>query len=128
MEPLRSQIVAWDIHAGPSVVPRTQHSALIHHHWGTKDMPPDFVATRTPESAQNHVTLDFIKDGAVLFHRTKSDGLIRLLRQRLGSTVRAIEPEAKDTRKPRGRPPKKATLDSPEAAASSPASLATEAT
>jgi hypothetical protein len=83
---------AWDIAGGLEVAESSQDTPLIQHFWGPdKDGAPVFVAERKPDSPQNHVMLDFIKPGAVLFHRVKGDSLINLLRQKQnGSTV--VEP------------------------------------
>ena len=109
MEALRTQNVAWDIHAADAVIPRAQDTNLIHHHWGTKDMPPEFVEARTETSPQNHVTLDFIRKDAVLFHRSKSEGLINLLRKKrekeCSDAMDATQHPTIAKRRP-GRPPK----------------------
>lgn len=72
---------AWDIGGGERIVTASQHTNLIHHFWGQPDKPPIFVEARLPDSPENHVTLDFVKPDAVLFHRCKDGGLIPLLRK-----------------------------------------------
>lgn len=80
---------AWDIAGGLTVAEGAQHTPLIQHFWGpAAESAPVFVKERKPDSPPNHVRLDFLKPDAVLFHRTKDNGLIDLLReQRNGSTV-----------------------------------------
>lgn len=75
---------AWDIGAAGVEVSRANNTDLIHHHWGGKDTPPVFVDAVAPGSPKNHVGLGFIKTNAVLFHRSKDGGLIKLLRAKVG--------------------------------------------
>jgi len=78
---------AWDIAGADVVVPCTLNTKLIHHFWGTPEMPPIFVSLRTAESPKNHVTRDFVSKEAVLFHRSKDGGLIKLLREVRGLSL-----------------------------------------
>jgi hypothetical protein len=56
---------------------------LIQCYYGTRELPPIFVAQRTEQSLINHIALDYIKPEAVLFHRNKDQSLIPLLREKL---------------------------------------------
>lgn len=75
---------AFDIGSAAAVVPKSSNTRLIHHFWGTKDMPPIFVETKAPDSPKNHVTLDFVSKEAAVFHRSKDGKLIDLLRAKRG--------------------------------------------
>ena len=72
----------WDIADAPYVIPRMFPTPLIQHVWGEKDLPPVFKATKEPGDPVNTCELSFIKPEACLFHRTKTGGLIELLRNR----------------------------------------------
>jgi hypothetical protein len=80
---------AFDIGSAVQVLPKAAHTTLIHHFWGEKDLPPVFVESLAPGAPKNHVTMGFIKPGAVVFHRSKDGGLINLLRV---NSTRASEP------------------------------------
>lgn len=82
---------AWDIVSAPTIVPRCENTQLIHHFWGLKDLPPVFVDQRLPDSPKNHVTLDFIRKDAVLFHRSKDGKLIDLLRASFRNFVVGVD-------------------------------------
>lgn len=60
------------------------HTDLIRDFFGTKEKPPVFVEIKGPASPVNTLTLDFIPDAAVIFHRDKTQSLIPLLAKRLG--------------------------------------------
>jgi hypothetical protein len=79
VESVRNGVDAWDIGSAAVVVPKAANTLQIHHFWGSKDMPPIFVRAKKPEDPQNFVTIDFIRKGAVLFHRSKDGGLLKLL-------------------------------------------------
>jgi hypothetical protein len=81
---------AWDIASALTIVPRCENTQLIHHFWGLKDLPPVFVHQRLPDSPKNHVTLDFIRKDAAVFHRSKGGELIDLLRQKLHREIPTI--------------------------------------
>lgn len=70
---------AFDVATAPATVPFAANTSLIQHFWGEKDLPPTFVAEKTPESPRNAFTLDRINPEAVIFHRCKDDSLLRLL-------------------------------------------------
>jgi len=72
---------AFDIGSAAQVLPKAINTPLIAHHWGTKEMPPVFVESRTSDSPKNHVTLDFIPKDASVFHRSKDGKLIDILRK-----------------------------------------------
>lgn len=71
---------AWDMVAASVLVPKADDTLLIHHHWGGPNTPPVFVEVKEESSPKHHVTLDFVRPGAVLFHRSKGGELIRILR------------------------------------------------
>ena len=82
----QSTVRAYDMIAAEFLVPRAQHTNLIHSHWGSDyNTPPMFVPQRTEASPPNAVTLDFIKPEAVLFHRVKAlEDFLALWRVRMG--------------------------------------------
>lgn len=73
---------AWDIGGASVVVPRSMNTPLIFHYYGTKELPPVFVAARASDAPKNHVMLDFVPFTAAIFHRSKGGELIDLLRAR----------------------------------------------
>jgi hypothetical protein len=84
---------AWDIANASYVVPRAHETPLIHHHYGTMELPPTFKETKTPGDPVNTCVLDFVREGAVLFHRVKNSTLIDLLAKRMDSVpAPATEP------------------------------------
>jgi hypothetical protein len=97
---------AWDMAMAHYVVPRASRTNLIQSLWGEPNLPPVFVEAK--QGQPNEVTLDVLQPGSVLFHRTKTSELIRLLRARKTSN-----PEYTPIPRKRGRP-RKLTL-SPEA-------------
>ncbi len=74
---------AWDIAGAKLIVPKAEHTPLIQHYWGMKDLPPVFVAQKLPDSPKNHLTMDFIRPDAVVFHRSKDGKLVDLVMGRL---------------------------------------------
>lgn len=108
---------AWDIAGATYTVPRTFPTPLIHHHYGTKELPPIFKETRSPTDPVNTCTLDFIDRHAVLFHRCKDGSLIDVLQKQRNSaaTPTAMQgqapPEAQGKR--RGRPRKAEPVPAP---------------
>jgi len=82
----QSTVRAYDMIAAEFLVPRAQHTNLIHSHWGPDyNTPPLFVPQRTEASPPNAVTVDFIKKDAVLFHRVKAiEDFLALWRVRMG--------------------------------------------
>lgn len=78
-ERLMNENVAWDIESASAIVPRSKHTKLIHHFWGTPEMPPVFVLERKPDDPKNFVTPNFVSNDAVMFHRSKDGRLIDLL-------------------------------------------------
>jgi len=79
---LKTEMVAWDMEAAQSVVPRVRETRLIQHFWGKKELPPTFVERKQAgtEYAENTLDLKFLHPEAVLFHRNKDGTLIRCLR------------------------------------------------
>lgn len=78
---------AFDIGSASIAVPRSANTPLIQHFWGTKEMPPVFVESKSPDSPKNHVTLEFIRPAVAIFHRSKDGKLIDLLRAKRGTTL-----------------------------------------
>lgn len=76
---------AWDMAAAGYSVPRSTDTPLIHHHYGEVALPPIFKETRGPADPLNTCTLDFIRKGAVVFHRCKDGSLIDLLAKQRNS-------------------------------------------
>jgi len=76
--------LAWDVSAAEAILPTAKDSHLFHHIWGNKELPPTFALRRTPESPVNTLTLDHLRNGAVLFHRNKDGTLRRLVAHKLG--------------------------------------------
>jgi hypothetical protein len=75
---------SWVVLCSPVSVREGVNTPLIQQIWGENmGIAVDFVATRTIHSAPQDWTLENISPNAVLFHRTKTDSLIRLLRGRL---------------------------------------------
>lgn len=74
---------AWVTSCAPVVMPLATNTHLIHMVWGQDKTPPRFVPFRTANSAPQDFTLDYLRKGAVLFHRQKNGELIDLLRRRL---------------------------------------------
>lgn len=73
---------AWDIEMAAVVAPASQPTDLIQHFWGpSKDISPIFVRTKKADAPVNHVTLDFVNENALLFHRNKDGSLIDVLRK-----------------------------------------------
>lgn len=75
---------AWDVSAAEKILPHAADSCLFHHFWGEKGLPPTFAAQKAPESPVNTLTLDYLRHGAVLFHRNKDGSLRRLVADKLG--------------------------------------------
>lgn len=78
----RNPNTAFDVTASGVIVRQTHNSQTIHHFWGESNLPPTFVPAANPER-RNALTLDFIRPGAVLFHRCKDGSLIDLLTAKL---------------------------------------------
>jgi hypothetical protein len=73
---------AFDISTADVIVAEAQNSELFQHLWGEKGNPPTFAHKGIPGTGT--FGLDYLRKGAVLFHRTKDGKLINLLRQRAG--------------------------------------------
>lgn len=85
LQPLLNTQKPFDIAIAGYTVPRSVHTPLMQHYWGTHELPPTFKAEVTPLDFKNALTLDFLKSDAVMFHRCKDGSLIDLLRQKLNS-------------------------------------------
>jgi hypothetical protein len=83
---------AFDIGSASFVVPKSLNTLLIHHYYGTKELPPVFVETRAPDAPKNYVMLDFVPLQAAIFHRSKDGKLIDLLRTKR-NTPKDVEQE-----------------------------------
>lgn len=100
---------AWDIGNAEYVIPRSLNTPLIHHVYGTMDMPPIFKAVKEPGDPANTCTLGFVRPDAALFHRCKDGSLIDLLAARRQSQpVTAASSAEKPKPGRRGRPAKPA--------------------
>lgn len=75
---------AWQVDAAEIMVRDGSHTPLIKDFFGQRDLPPVFVESRRPDSPAHHFTLDWLPEGAVLFHRDKTHSLMPLLAKRLG--------------------------------------------
>lgn len=94
--------LAWDIGNASYVIPRSMNTPLIHHVYGTLELPPLFKAVKEPHDPINTCTIDFVRKDAVLFHRVKNGSLIDLLEKNLHNKPR----EADSGKRGPGRPPK----------------------
>lgn len=83
MKHLEDSELAFDVACAEMMIGTGVNSELFHCHWGYKDKAPMFVPARADSDPENHVTLDFIRPQAVLFHRNKDGTLIQLLRERI---------------------------------------------
>lgn len=72
---------AFDISTADILVPQATHCDLFQHLWGETGNPPTFGHRRIPGT--NVFGLDYLRPGAVLFHRTKDGKLIELLRKKI---------------------------------------------
>lgn len=88
---------AWDIAGGEKIATAAQNTPLIQHFWGEPTKWPVFVETRAADAPDNHVTLDFLKPDAVLFHRCKMGDLIPILRNGRQNLVPAAPPTQIDS-------------------------------
>lgn len=74
---------AWDMENRAYLLEHGHATGLIKHLYGTKELPPTFVA-RKDNATPNAFTVDDIRKEAVVFHRNKDGTLLKLLRERLG--------------------------------------------
>lgn len=89
---IKTENVAWDMEAANDVVPRAQHTKLIQHFWGKRDLSPTFVADNSTARADNALPLSFLSPEAVVFHRCKDGSLIRLLQERMATPEKQPDP------------------------------------
>ncbi len=82
---------AWDYENADVMTAQGVHTNLIHHFWGEPNLPPVFVSEKNEHSPRNAFTLDDIPKEAVIFHRTKTPDLIRLLDRKLFPNERRVE-------------------------------------
>lgn len=73
---------AFDLSTADALVPLAMHSGLFQHLWGETGNPPTFARKGIPGTGT--FGLDYLRSDAVLYHRTKDDKLIKLLRERAG--------------------------------------------
>lgn len=78
---------AWDISSVKATAPHWQHTELIYHFWGQKDLAPTFEDSRTEFSKENVRVLSDISPAAVLYHRVKDGSLTSLLRRKMNLPV-----------------------------------------
>lgn len=76
---------AFDMQMAAYVVPRAVNTPLLFHRFGQLNDPPRFHEVLPADATPNDGTLASIPKEAVLFHRTKTSGLIDLLRKQLQS-------------------------------------------
>ncbi len=76
------QAEAWDYHHADEIVAHANHTPLIYHFWGQKDLPPTFAEFKTVVSPINEMVLENIPKEAVIFHRCKDGSLLRLLKEK----------------------------------------------
>lgn len=111
LKPFTEGPMAFDIANAAYAVPRTHDTPLIHHHYGTMELPPTFKSAKVPGDPINTCTLDFIHKGAVVFHRCKDGTLIDVLEKQQHSSpepvaeTSAAPPPTQGKRSP-GRPRK----------------------
>lgn len=74
---------AWDVDGDVVMISNGAHTPFIYHLWGQQNLPPTFVAQKTPQSPINAMTPEDIPKEAVLFHRCKNSSLINLLERKL---------------------------------------------
>lgn len=71
----------WDMLNRTTLLKLGRNTPLIHHFYGTKELPPTFA--EVAGGPENTLTPDFIRREAVLYHRNKDGTLIRLLSRRM---------------------------------------------
>ena len=81
---------AWDILAGPYVVPEAHHSQCYQYFWGEPGVAPTFRELHEKGEPKNVFTLDQLRHDAVMFHRNKDSTLIPLLRARRAGASKII--------------------------------------
>lgn len=91
IESIKDGSQAWDIGSASVIVHRAMDTPLLKHFFGTKELPPIFVAAKTPDSPKNHVTLDFVPLQAAIFHRSKDGKLIDLLQSKRNESKIAFD-------------------------------------
>lgn len=74
---------AWDIGSAAQIVPKSLDTPMFHHLWGTKELPPVFVESKKSDSPKNHITPDYIRKDAAIWHRSKDGTLIDILRKKM---------------------------------------------
>lgn len=77
--------VSWTQSCAPVTVPHGVNTALIQHIWGEAGNPPVFAEIGVPGTAT--FGLGSLRKEAVIFHRTKGDSLIDLLRAKRGMAI-----------------------------------------
>jgi len=82
IESVKSSEQAFDIGSAGVIVPKSLNTPSIRHYYGTKELPPTFVEARAVDAPKNHVTLDFVGEDTIIFHRSKDGNLIELLRKK----------------------------------------------
>lgn len=92
LAPLVGIKLSWTNTTAIAVVPKAHNTLLIHHIWGENGNPPTFAEKNIPGT--NVFCLQQIRNGAVIFHRSKDGSLIRLLRSKSGHSepVSPIKP------------------------------------
>lgn len=84
----------WDIANASYVVPRTYDTPLIHHHYGTMELPPTFKDEKLEGDPINTCLLNFVRPEAAIFHRCKDGTLIDLLDRKRQNEMKATEQTA----------------------------------
>lgn len=87
LQPFITGKAPFDMAAAGYTVPRSLHTPLMQHYWGSQDLPPTFKEEPTLLDPKNVLPLSHLKSDAVMFHRCKDGSLIDLLRQKLNSPL-----------------------------------------
>lgn len=70
----------WDVAMTDYVLPRAHHTKLIHHLWGEPHRSPSFARKAIPPDVFG---IDQLPPEAVIWHRDKTQSLIRLLERQM---------------------------------------------
>lgn len=81
----------WDVGMTEYVLPRAHSTKLIHHLWGSPEHKPSFARRAIPPDVFG---LDQLPKDAVIWHRDKSQSLIRLLERQMFPAEFPTEPIA----------------------------------
>jgi hypothetical protein len=81
---------AWDILAGPIMVPHAHHAKCYQYFWGEPGLAPTFRLRHEKGEPKNVFTLEQLRHDSVVFHRNKDNTLIPLLRTQRNGTSNIV--------------------------------------